>query len=280
MRYFQLDFHISPYREIMLDILEAMLGECGFEAFVPTEDGFVGYVQQDAYDKEEVGRIVEGFTQDYTIQYNIAEAPDEDWNQQWEEEGFEPIAVDNLVCIHDERHMDVPQCKYDIIINPRMAFGTGSHATTRMILRHLCQMTMKRLKVIDAGCGTGVLGILASMCGAHKVVAYDIDRWSVENTVANAKLNNIDNITVLEGDASVLPQNQAYDLLIANINRNILLADMPRFAQTLTKGGRLILSGFLLEDIVLLSNKGKEFGLNINSKKQDGEWAMLEMIRE
>lgn len=280
MKYFQLDFHISPYREMIADILENMLGACGFEAFVPTADGFVGYVPQNAYNKEEVIRIVKDFRHSYDIQYQVADAPDEDWNQQWEEEGFEPVAMDDLVCIHDERHKDVPPCKYDIIINPKMAFGTGSHATTRMILRHLCQMPMNGLKVIDAGCGTGVLGILASMCGANNVFAYDIDPWSVENTITNAKLNGIDNISVLEGDASILPQNQTYGLLIANINRNILLADMPRFAQALAKGGRLILSGFLIDDIALLSDRGKEFGLKINRKKQDDEWAMLEMVRE
>ena len=183
--------------------------------------------------------------------------------------------MDDLVCIHDTRHTDVPSCTYDIVINPRMAFGTGTHPTTRQILRQLCVMSLESKRIIDAGCGTGVLGLLCSMRGASEVFSYDIDEWSVENTRVNAELNHIYNIKVQEGDAAVLPQNGTYDLLIANINRNILLADMPRFAKALHQGGQLLLSGFYEKDAMSLIEKGRLLGFELERQNSEDGWAML-----
>ena len=278
MKYYQAEFHIKPYRETVSDLLIASLGECGFEAFVPMDDGFVGYVQQKDYKEEDVAEAVASFNNDYDIVYSVVEAPDEDWNQAWEEEGFEPILLDHLVCVHDTRHTDLPSCRYDIIINPRMAFGTGTHPTTQQILQQLCQMDLKGRSVIDAGCGTGVLGLLCLKREAKEVFAYDIDSWSVENTNINADLNGLTNIIVREGDASVLPQTGEYDLLIANINRNILLNDMPRFAKALKPDGRLLLSGFYESDCPLLIKKGKELGFELQKQSVHEDWAMLLLI--
>ena len=275
MRYYQAEFHISPYREVVADLLTATLAASGFEAFLPTEDGFVGYVQQKDYDEEEVRHIVDGYKQNYTITYNVTEAPDEDWNQQWEEEGFEPIVLEDLVCIHDTRHENVPKCKYDIIINPRMAFGTGTHPTTQQILRILCMIPMEELRVIDAGCGTGVLGLLCLKRGAKEVFAYDIDSWSVENTKINAELNGLHSIIIKEGDSCVLPQTNNYDLLIANINRNILLNDMLRFTKALKPGAHLLLSGFYEADVPMLIHKGEELGFRLEKQSTQDGWAAL-----
>ena len=274
MKYFEVKFTITPFDEITSDMLTALLGDAGFEAFVPEEDGMLAYVQQKDYDDDETRRIVSGF-EGHDISYTVSEAPDEDWNQTWEEEGFEPIVMDDLVCIHDTRHTDVPSCTYDIVINPRMAFGTGTHPTTRQILRQLCVMSLESKRIIDAGCGTGVLGLLCSMRGASEVFSYDIDEWSVENTRVNAELNHIYNIKVQEGDAAVLPQNGTYDLLIANINRNILLADMPRFAKALHQGGQLLLSGFYEKDAMSLIEKGRLLGFELERQNSEDGWAML-----
>ncbi len=274
MKYFEAKFTIKPYDEVAADVLTALLGESGFEAFLPTEDGLLGYVQQQDYNEEETQRIASTFGQ-HIVNYTIREAPEEDWNQTWEQEGFEPIAVDDLVCVHDTNHTEVPPCRYDIVINPRMAFGTGTHPTTRQILRQLCNMDLSGRRIVDAGCGTGVLGILSAMRGANHVFSYDIDSWSVENTLTNVALNRVEGFDVREGDASVLPQDASYDLVIANINRNILLQDMNRFVGALKTGGQLLLSGFYEEDIPMLEEKGHGMGLRIEKKGIAEGWAML-----
>lgn len=276
MKYYKLDFIAEPLNEEVCDVLSALLADVGFETFVPTEEGLTAYIQQQFYDDEAVVNIVDNFLiPNCSITFTCEEAPDEDWNKTWEAEGFEPITIDELVCVHDTRHSAPKECKYDIIVNPRMAFGTGTHPTTQQILRQLCDMPLEGKRIIDAGCGTGVLGFLCAKRGANEVFAYDIDEWSVNNTLINAELNNIYNIKVCEGDSSVLPQTEDYDLLIANINRNILLGDMPRFANALCKRGQMLLSGFFESDVQQLVEKGKELGFEVEKTTQQESWAMM-----
>ena len=279
MKYYKVDFTVHPFSQEACDVLSALLADIGFETFVPTSDGITAYVQQTILDKDAMQAVINDFIiPDISISHDISEAPDENWNQRWEQEGFQPIILDDIVCVHDTSHTDVPQCRYDIIINPRMAFGTGTHPTTQQILRQLCKMNLCDLRVIDAGCGTGVLGLLCSMRGAVDVFSYDIDSWSAENTLINAKLNGIHNIEVRCGDASVLPQNGDRDLLIANINRNILLADMPRFARSLRTGAHLLLSGFYESDIPMLQSAASDLGFVPVLQTVSDTWAML-MLR-
>ena len=276
MKYYEVRFQITPAGEEAGDVLSALLADIGFETFLPTEDGLSAYIQQALFEEDALKAITDHFVlPDYQVCYTVSEAPDENWNQTWEEEGFEPIVLDDLVCVHDTRHNSVPQCQYDIIINPRMAFGTGTHPTTQQILRQLTQMNLSGCRVVDAGCGTGVLGILAALRGATKVFSYDIDEWSVENTRINAELNQVKCLTVCEGDVSVLPQSGDFDLLVANINRNILLADMPCFAAALTPKGILLLSGFYTDDTHLLIEKGKASGLHLVRQTEQEGWSML-----
>lgn len=280
MKYYEVKFSLSPYSEDAGDVLSALLADIGFETFSPSADGLTAYIQQSFFKEEELRGLVEEFIfPAVSISYHVEEAPDEDWNQTWENEGFAPIVIDDLLCVHDTKHTDVPPCRYDIIINPRMAFGTGTHPTTRQILHHLCNTPLQGKRIVDAGCGTGVLGILCALRGAQHIFSYDIDSWSVENTRINAQLNQVENLTAREGDVSVLPQEGDYDLLVANINRNILLSDMPQFARALTSDGRMLLSGFYEADAPMLIEKGKDLGFSPELQQSADGWAMLLLRR-
>lgn len=291
MKYYEVDFNITPCTEASADVLSAMVAECGFEAFENTAHGIRGWVQQTLLHKEELDTVIATFPiENIGITYTVTEAAYENWNAQWEDEGFQPIMLyaselpadteECLVCIHDTRHTDVPYARFDIMINPCQAFGTGSHQTTRLILRQLLEMDLCGKHVIDAGTGTGILAIMCSMRGAHDVFAYDIDEWSVRNAISNLQLNNLDNVRVCEGDSAVLVQEhrsgvQPTDLLIANINRNILLADMPRFASCIKVGGQMLLSGFYGTDAGVLQQKAMELGFHLEVTCTESEWTML-----
>ena len=294
MKYFEVKFHITSAEVgIASDILSALLADEGFETFEPTDDGLLAWVQQSIYSKEGVERAIGGFPlPDTRITYTVSEAPDENWNRQWEQEGFRPIVISDgykpIIVIHDTAHDDVPEAQYDIRINPCQAFGTGSHETTRMIMRQLLAMPMSGRYVVDAGTGTGILAILCRMLGAAHVFAYDIDEWSVRNAKANLLLNDIhEAVEVHLGDSRVLPVQEtlaeplaqaisfAPTLLIANINRNILLADMPRFSDSLSPEGELLLSGFYTEDVPILLKEAENHGLHPILQSQDSNWALL-----
>ncbi|MBR4516998.1 MAG: 50S ribosomal protein L11 methyltransferase [Bacteroidaceae bacterium] len=277
MRYFEVTCRIRPFSQDAADVLSAMLAEIGFESFSQTEDGLMAYIQQSVWSEAGMQEIVQDFClPEVEISYTVAEAPDEDWNQVWEEEGFQPVQVSDEIVVHDVKHTDVPQVKYDILITPRLAFGTGSHETTRLILRTLAQLDLAGKHIIDAGTGTGILSIMAVKRGAESVFAYDIDEWSVENTKDNLLLNHIyNNVEVEVGDSSVLEGQEKADLLIANINRNILLQDLPRFAKVIKEKGQMILSGFYLEDVQTLVEAASKLGFSLSKKENEGDWAML-----
>ena len=292
MRYFEVTCKIRPFSEDAADVLAAMLAEIGFESLSQTEDGLLAYIQQSGWSEDKMQEVVQDFClPGVSISYSKAEAPDEDWNQVWEEEGFQPVLVGDEIVVHDVKHADVPRVKYDIVITPRLAFGTGSHETTRLILRTLAQLDLQGKHIIDAGTGTGILAIMAIKRGAASVFAYDIDEWSVENTKDNLLLNRIVyrdfkdlkdfkdlndlSVTVAIGDSSVLEGQQKADLLIANINRNILLGDLPRFSKSIREGGQMILSGFYLEDIQALTEAAEKLGFSLLKVESEQEWAML-----
>lgn len=276
MKYYEVDFTLSPINEAASDILAALLGEVGFETFSPSETGLYAYIQQKDWNEEAVQNVISSFPlPDLSITYSVSEVPDLDWNVTWEE-SFSPIRIGDLVCIHDTRFPAEEGVKYDIHITPRLAFGTGSHQTTRMLLQILCDMPLEGCSIVDAGTGTGILAILCLIRKASDVLAYDIDEWSVSNAAENSILNGVEErMFIYEGDASVLQDVTGKDLVIANINRNILLADMPAFVRTLKSDGRLLLSGFYSEDIPYLVEKGKELGLTLRQEWHDEEWAAI-----
>ena len=292
MKYFEVTCEIRPFSQDAADVLSAMLAEIGFESFSVGEDALLAYIQQSVWSEAEMQQVVRGFClPGVSISYAVAEAPDEDWNQVWEEEGFQPVVVSEDIVVHDVKHSDVPPATYDILITPRLAFGTGSHATTRLILRLLAQLDLEGKHVIDAGTGTGILAIMAVKRGASSVFAYDIDEWSVENTKDNLLLNHLPTkdlkdlkdfkdlkvpcVVVACGDSSLLEGCEKADLLIANINRNILLQDLPRFVASLKPKGRMILSGFYLSDVPALTEATVQHGFSLLQTESEGEWAML-----
>lgn len=283
MKYYVANFDIECAEELLQparELLSAAACEAGFEAFEDTDNGIAGYVQRPLYDKEALDAAIADYMPEGTqVTYNIEEVPDQDWNQGWEDQGFEPIGVSDHLVIYDAKHTDMSMFAGDdgvmrIFIEARNAFGTGTHQTTRMILRRLLGMNLTGKSVLDCGCGTGILGIVALRLGANRVLGYDIDEWSSENAKHNAALNGVNNLDVLLGDASVLDGvKEEFDVVIANINRNILLNDMTAFRSHLKTGGRLILSGFYETDVPMLEQAAQSNGLTIIDVVTDGEWA-------
>lgn len=283
MKYFEVDFQLSPLSQDACDILAALTADAGFESFEETQHGIRGYVQQPLLDRQALEDIVNNFPiMGTNIIYTINKAEDKDWNEQWEQEGFEPIIVgNNRLAIHDGRHLPSQPADISVEIDARLAFGTGTHETTQMICEWMLDMPMNGLRVMDAGCGTGILGIVALKLKANHVTAYDIDEWSSDNTRHNAVINRVDSqLSVYCGDASLLDSKTAdYDLVLANINRNILLNDMPRFCQIMKQDAKLILSGFYTEDVPLLEARGKELELTLTGAKNRDKWASIIMQR-
>jgi len=274
MKYYEVDFNLSPTSSDACDLLAAIAGEAGFETFEETDNGLKGYVQQQLFDREQLDLLLQSFPfPDVNVSYTVTEAEDRDWNEQWEQEGFEPIVVNNRLVIHDGRHLPEQTYPLSIEIDAHLAFGTGTHETTRMVCATLLGLSPHR--VLDCGCGTGILGIAAMKLGANECVAYDIDEWSVDNTRHNAVINQVE-LTPLLGDATILNKVEGtFDLVMANINRNILLQDMPRFREKMAPGAFLILSGFYTDDVPLLTEKAASLGLKPVSQKEENGWACI-----
>ena len=285
MKYYVTHFHIKcddeSVKEPSRDILAAIAGECGYETFMETDEGVDGYVQTDMYDEQMLADSISDFPIDgVAVTYSTEEVEDQNWNHTWEqEEGFEPIIIDHKAVIYDIRHYDENEIsqmdeEIKIGIQARNAFGTGTHQTTRMILRRLLGMNLNGKKVLDCGCGTGILGIVASRLGADRVLGYDIDEWSSENAKHNASINGVGNLDVMLGDASVLDGvDEKFDVVIANINRNILINDMPAFKRHMKKDGCLILSGFYESDVPMLEKAAMDNAMSLKNAVTDEEWA-------
>ena len=239
MKYYEVKMTIKPCSQDAKDLLAAQTAEAGMETFEETETGLKGYAQQQLLDEETLKTVIEQFPMEgINISYSICAAEDKDWNEQWEQEGFEPIVVDNLLTIHDGRHLPAEPSAIMIEIDAHMAFGTGTHETTRMICKTLLGMKMEGKRVLDCGCGTGILGICALKLGADRCIGYDIDEWSTDNTRHNAVINHVENrLEPLCGDATLLDTIDGhFDVVMANINRNILIDDLPRFRRRMHTG--------------------------------------------
>ena len=268
---------LQTCRELLAD----ECGECGYESFEDTAEGINGYVQQDEYHEILLKEMLSHFpVEGVKITYVTEDIPDQDWNAAWEEEGFEPINVRNMVTIYDARNTeDVNQfsAPIKIGIHASNAFGTGNHETTRMIIASLLDIPLEGRRILDCGTGTGILSITALKCGASEAVAYDIDEWSADNARHNAELNEVsDRMEVLLGNAGILSHVEGiFDIVLANINRNILLQDMDAFREVMAKDAILVLSGFYEEDAQMLIEKAETLGLKEVDRKTDDNWCCL-----
>ena len=281
MKYFEVTFTAQPCNEIVTDVISAITAEIGFESFVECEDGVKAYIQQSLFDEETLKSVLADFPiPDTNVSYTIFEPEDKDWNEEWEKNFFQPIVIDNRCVIHSTFHKDYPKAEYDIVINPQMAFGTGHHETTSSILGELLDANLKGKSVLDMGCGTSILAILASMRGAAKVTAIDIDDWCVNNSRDNIALNNINNITVELGDASLLEGREPFDVIIANINRNILLNDMHAYVSCMHSGSEIYMSGFYVQDIDAIREKGESLGLKFVHYREKNNWVAVKLVKE
>lgn len=279
MKYFEFTFHTSPCTETVNDVLTAVLGEVGFESFVECEGGLTAYIQQSVCDENAIKTVIAEFPlSDTEITYTFTEAEDKDWNEEWEKNFFQPIIIGDRCVIHSTFHQNVPKVEYDIVINPQMAFGTGHHETTSLIIEELLDNELKDKSLLDMGCGTSILAILARMRGAHPCTAIDIDEWCVRNSIENIELNHVDEIDVSQGDASSLTGKGPFDIIIANINRNILLNDMKQYITCMHPGSELYMSGFYVDDIAVIREEAEKNGLAFVHYKEKKRWAEVKFI--
>ncbi|WP_432221669.1 50S ribosomal protein L11 methyltransferase [Flavobacterium sp. TMP13] len=267
-------FTIEP-RELGSEILIAELGEKAFESFTETETGISAFVKKDLWDENILDDIFILTSDEFTITYTFEEIDQVNWNEEWEK-NFEPIDVDGKCHVRAPFHPKTT-AEYDIIIEPKMSFGTGHHETTHMMIQHLLETDVTGMKTLDMGCGTAILAILAEMKGAQPTDAIDIDNWCYLNSIENVERNKCKQITVYEGDAAMLA-GKNYDLIIANINRNILLNDMQSYVACLNPKGTLLLSGFYEEDIPFIDASCTEKGLTYVKKFQRNNWVSLKYV--
>ena len=269
--YLEYSFTITP-KEPATEILIAELGNIGFESFVENENGVVAYVQKEMNNTHLLENIFILNSDEFVISYTKKEIAQTNWNAEWEK-NFTPIQVDDLVSVRAPFHNN-PNLEYDIVIEPKMSFGTGHHETTHMMIQHLLKLDLKNKKVLDMGCGTGILAIFAEMKNAKPIDAIDIDNWCYLNALENVRRNNCNDISVFEGDASLLI-GKKYDLIIANINRNILLKDMQTYTNCLNDKGVLLLSGFYKEDIPVIDIEVIKYQLKLETFIERNNWVAL-----
>ena len=279
--YKKVTFSVTPTEEVATDILAALLADEGFETFVPEENGMTAYAPAAEFNETTLAAVVENFPiEGYSITYTTEDIEGEDWNAEWEKNYFQPIIVDDQCVIHSTFHTDVPKAKYEILIDPKMAFGTGYHQTTCHMIRAILASNMQGCSVLDMGCGTALLAILAKKCGAGNVVAIDIDEFAYENAKENIVLNGTPDIEVRLGGADAIQESDDFDYVIANINRNILLADMQYYTARMHKGSTLFISGFYTDDIEVLKEEAERHGLRYEAFAENNRWAMMRLVKE
>ncbi len=267
-------FRVEP-KELGSEILVAELGELPFESFVESEFGVTAYIQKQLWSESILDDVKILHSPEFVISYTVEEIEQVNWNEEWEK-NFEAINVDGICHVRAPFHPKT-DAQFDIVIEPKMSFGTGHHETTHMMIQHLLEMDVAGMKTLDMGCGTAILAILAEMKGAKPIDAIDIDNWCYLNSIENAERNNCKNITVYEGDAALL-KDKKYDLIIANINRNILLNDMQSYVDSLLPNGTILFSGFYEEDIPFIDASCVEKGLTYVKKLERNNWVSLKYV--
>ncbi|MBP3353037.1 MAG: 50S ribosomal protein L11 methyltransferase [Bacteroidales bacterium] len=277
--YIETTLTIIPYIEDAADIMAALLADAGYETFIPTENGTKCYILKENYESSIVDEAISQNPFECTIIYNSIEVEDEDWNKRWVEESFTPISIDNDCVIHSPKHQIEENIKYDILINPIMAFGSGHHQTTAMMVKWILNdKNINGKSVLDMGCGTAILAIVAKKCGAGNVCAIDIDERAYNNAKENIALNGCSDIEVRLGGAEAIGDSK-FDIILANINKNILLSDMSIYSSALKPGGSIYVSGFFVSDIEDLSKCASQYGLTKVAEVSDEEWASVKFSK-
>ncbi len=275
MQYTKVTFTISPITDFIRDILIAELAQFDYDSFEETPSGLQAYIPTESFNADDVKNLQIINNKDFTISFEEEIMPDQNWNEIWETNFFKPIIIDNRCIVCSPFHTDIPQTEYKIVIEPKMAFGTGHHETTGLMIKHILEMDFTDKKVLDMGCGTGILGILCAQKEASEVLGIDIEEWAFNNANDNIKLNQINQMSVLCGDASLLKEKQKYDIILANINRNILLNDIQKYVAVLKDKGILLLSGFYEHDMYVIDEECTKHNLSKISVKDDNHWVAV-----
>lgn len=276
MDYISLRINIADTTDDINDLLAAFLCEEGYESFVPDEEGLTAYIRADLYDSVVVDTILKEFPMEIKATTESTFVKGENWNEQWEKNYFKPLLIGGKVAVHSSFHTDVPKADYDILIDPKMAFGTGHHSTTSLMMQAILETDLEGKTVIDMGTGTGILAILCKMRGAGSVIGIEIDPGAFENAVENGALNNTE-VNFILGDASKLEGLADADFFMANINRNIITADIASYSAHLKSGGEMILSGFYEEDIDIITREAEKYSLKPVKTAADNRWAMVRL---
>ena len=261
--YVEVRINLNPCNEDMTDVMAAILADAGFESFVADADGLTAYIKSAEYDAQ-MSALTDALPFECEKSWNATTIEGQDWNHEWEKNYFKPIVVADQCVIHSSFHTDIPQCRYDIVIDPKMAFGTGHHSTTWLMISRLLQSDITGLNVIDMGTGTGILAILSAMRGAKNITGVEIDEAAWVNSIENVKLNSYPEIKMLLGDAGQLKEiPYKADVFLANINRNVITADIASYAEAMAEGGHIFLSGFYTSDVAIVEEAAKTCGLTM-----------------
>lgn len=280
--YVQVNFNFSPVNETEADILNALLCDGGFESFVATENGVEAFIKKELFTPDTVNYAMSlyPFTSKITWKEEVIEG--RDWNEEWEKNFFKPMVIADKCVIHSSFHRDYPKLQYDVTIDPKMAFGTGHHSTTNLIVSELLSMDLNDKDILDMGTGTGILSIISVLHGANRAVGIEIDEAAYVNALENIELNHVSsNVSILNGDASLLAEYlpESFDIVLANINRNVILNDIDKYSKVLKCGGKMLLSGFYTEDVIMIEDIAKKNSLSIESIRTDNNWSMIVLLK-
>lgn len=271
MNYTKISFRLTPDSEENREILVAVLSDLAFESFDETEEQLEGYVPGESFDMDEMHQITS--TLPFSVSTHQEMIPGQNWNEVWEKNYFKPLLIGGRCLIRAPFHDQYEPAEFELVIEPKMAFGTGNHETTTLMAEQILDMDLKGKTVLDMGCGTGILGMLASLKGAKSIMAIDIDTWSYESATENARLNHISNLEAQLGDASLLG-SESFQVIFANIHKNVIISDLPAYEKVLRPGGQLFLSGFYTHDMPEVKKKAQALGLVETDFHESNNWVV------